>query len=640
MERGVALKGDARISLPSFLDDEWNWIDQSTLLPLAECGPCHVPSVKKKWRLLQQATDIPQGRCSHTLTPIHDCCAVLIAGGYCQGPNEEFTFLDDVWILNALNARWKQMHPKIRPPMRHESPTSHWGMPFGPPRRSHVTCYYPDKDYLIVFGGIADGDTRLNDVWVLHLAEMQWRKLESAPGPNAPLPRRAGVAFIDKDYFYVLGGDTPTPEDECVLHRLGKLSDDVTQWNWSIQPMVAGPVLFKRTPTWPVMTLSSRAMHTLMMSAATMIGRKLWMFGGLEYHPGQGLAPTHLLYRLDLDNWEFSVIHAPKNAPCPRFLHGFASVGRFLVVTGGIGNLRDQPLVADIAANEHDDDNDDEEANDAGMLIRRQRTIFDFFFFDTDALTWKQEHPNTIPGPWPSAVNAMGFCKLGNHLILYGGGVFPSQYFSSTYALELQLPMHPIKPVSCEPAMNDVVSDLGELYRTGLLSDVTFNVGEPGCSRKFHVHKVILASRCQFFETMFNGPYAESSAKVISLPGAVPDAVDLVLRFFYTGSVDTESFLMEDTFTVSSVMSLVDMWGVTKLSGVLEDALTYAMRRGRIDAVHLIAFAKAHNCKRLTLQALKFCKQKGRTPEYAGVSLEDADAEVMAEIEAFSKSLL
>jgi hypothetical protein len=51
-------------------------------------------------------------------------------------------------------------------------------------------------------------------------------------------------------------------------------------------------------------------------------------------------------------------------------------------------------------------------------------------------------------------------------------------------------------------------------------------------------------------------------------------------------------------------------------------------------------FAKAHNCKRLKLQALTFCKQKGRTPEYADVSLEDVDAEITAEIEAFSKSLL
>jgi hypothetical protein len=51
----------------------------------------------------------------------------------------------------------------------------------GPPGRCHHSfCYYPGGASLVVFGGWADRQGCLNDVWLFHMQHMEWWQPEVA----------------------------------------------------------------------------------------------------------------------------------------------------------------------------------------------------------------------------------------------------------------------------------------------------------------------------------------------------------------------------------------------------------------------------------------------------------------------------
>lgn len=578
---------------PLQVEDHWNW------LPWLESPcetQCHVPSTNRIWRKLPKG---PEGRCSHTLTALSDECLLLVGGG-CFVEGNRFQHFADVWMLSALTARWKHLQPKFNPEAKsHEDPSSYWGMAFGPPRRGHMAAAYQSK-YLIIFGGITDDDLELNDVWVLHFPTLEWKKIPAATEHIAPPARRGGIACCYQDYFYIMGGHATERLD---VWKLGPLSSN--SWKWSVQPTLNKTFLHKRAPKWPTASLGTRPLQPLQFSASSRMGSKLWIFGGLECHE-DNFIPTKLLYRLDLNSWEWSVLYVPSNAPCPRFFHGMTSIGRFLVVMGGIGMISDHDEVTDVA-HEVDQQNP-------------VRTIFDLFFFDTDVLCWKQGRQNSNQEEWPGARNAFSLTRLGSrHMVVFGGGVYQQTYFDDTFAIEFELPQLP--PINSSHRDEDcqLCTDLGKLFTSGLLSDVTLVVG----SRRFPVHKAILASRCDFFQTMFVGPYSEASTDEVYLD-APPEAVDVVLRFLYTNHADTDAVL-SDPDLVSSVLTLVDFWHVQKLLEILEAALSQELQKDGTDPFELIAFAKAHSCHRLSLRCLAFCKQQWAVRRFKKVDPDLAD---------------
>jgi hypothetical protein len=147
---------------------------------------------------------------------------------------------------------------------------------------------------------------------------------------------------------------------------------------------------------------------------------------------------------------------------------------------------------------------------------------------------------------------------------------------------------------------------------------------------------------------MFAGPYAEAHSREIALPDADPMAVDVVLRFFYTGEVDTKHVLffrrenecsIVNPYLVSAVLQLCDKWNVFQLGRTIEDALAAAVHKGWVDPVELVAFAKEHNCRRLILHSLAYVKQKWESLRFSE-SLQNVEPYIVAEIEDFVHSLL
>lgn len=596
---------------------------------------------------------------------------------------------------------------RSRIPGHHSSPTDHRG----PSKRRFLIIFGGVTNSYNLDTTSSSLEIYLNDVWVFHFEHCMWRKLHpsttgeefassasfmsNASSIAPPSPRRHAVCWVDNDYFCILGGDIQGAPDGDALHqshnrqhhqrqqqghndanengednrerefriptrqgmyvyKLGPLSQPVSSWCWSLQPTTNRYVFHKRGPNWPTVTLPPRRVSALLNAASVCVGRKLWIHGGVELVEQHQMA-TNYLYRLDLDTWEWVIVQGLKRSPCARCHHGIAAIGKYILVCGGMGYLSRKDVVVDVEVRlpeDNEDDEHDDHPNDRFML----RSIFDLHILDTETLTWKQEHATNISGDWPKARNAFGMTRLGhNKVVVFGGGVFPDKYFDDTHVLELDLPLsiestrtsgNPCRD-NCDTLLR---SDLSSLYESGLLSDLTLYAGVSTSLRTFHVHKAILASRCPFFETMFAGPYAEAHSQEVSLPDADPTAVDIVLRFFYTGNIDTSHVLffrretsdssnVVNPYLVSAVLQLCDKWNIFQLGRIIEDALAAAGNEGLVDPLELVAFAKEHNCRRLTLQSLAYVKQKWPTLRFSE-SLQHLEPHVVAEIEDFVHSLL
>ncbi|PNH10718.1 ARM REPEAT PROTEIN INTERACTING WITH ABF2 [Tetrabaena socialis] len=121
-------------------------------------------------------------------------------------------------------------------------------------------------------------------------------------------------------------------------------------------------------------------------------------------------------------------------------------------------------------------------------------------------------------------------------LVEYGGGSL------HVLGLGLKPPAHhaaaaPLPPAaSTGPLPRTLPADLGALLdrQPNGTADVTIVVG----GRTFHVHRVLLSARSDYFKQRLGGGFADGSAQQLSLPDADPDAFELWLRFIYTGAAD------------------------------------------------------------------------------------------------------
>nr|OQO30860.1 hypothetical protein B0A51_01483 [Rachicladosporium sp. CCFEE 5018] len=81
----------------------------------------------------------------------------------------------------------------------------------------------------------------------------------------------------------------------------------------------------------------------------------------------------------------------------------------------------------------------------------------------------------------------------------------------------------------------------------GRYSDLTINTQ----GRGWKVHKVIVCTACEFFEKACDGNFKEAAEGVINLPDDDPDAVQVMLEFFYNGDfLDSDDYWYSDSHRI------------------------------------------------------------------------------------------
>jgi len=91
-----------------------------------------------------------------------------------------------------------------------------------------------------------------------------------------------------------------------------------------------------------------------------------------------------------------------------------------------------------------------------------------------------------------------------------------------------------------------LAQDLSSLYCSESFSDVTIIVGE----QRFPAHRALLGARCKVFYAMLNAPMKEAITREIVLKDLEEEAVRQLLRFIYTGGIDSD-YLAEDAGALS-----------------------------------------------------------------------------------------
>lgn len=173
----------------------------------------------------------------------------------CAKPSNELFKLD---IANKVNLEWKKIHITIDQPL---------------PRWRHSATLF-DNTQILVFGGFASTDHRLNDVWVFDVVTYSWSQpnskhnqeasipcqLTNNQWSNVPPPRAAHSASLIGEVLYVFGGYGGLGYGRRDLDDLYSLN--VLTWVWT-------KVLAKGSPP------EKRCGHQ-----ACAVERKIYIFGG------------------------------------------------------------------------------------------------------------------------------------------------------------------------------------------------------------------------------------------------------------------------------------------------------------------------------------------------------------------------
>lgn len=174
-------------------------------------------------------------------------------------------------------------------------PTARWG---------HVAVYDGARDRALVWGGVAEGWKRLDDLWALDLSTLTWSEVTAPGGPSGRFTSGA-VIDAERDRMLIFGGDDGEPSDELWLL-------DLAHHAW-VAGAGKGP-----SPRFDV--------------AAVTDGETAWLYGGF----GPGFIALGDLWAYDLASDVWTALHdGSGEAPSPRNNIGLAVTGEALLVVGG-----------------------------------------------------------------------------------------------------------------------------------------------------------------------------------------------------------------------------------------------------------------------------------------------------------------
>ena len=107
-----------------------------------------------------------------------------------------------------------------------------------------------------------------------------------------------------------------------------------------------------------------------------------------------------------------------------------------------------------------------------------------------------------------------------------------------------------------------VLTGLSKLRNQDLLCDVTIHVED----KAYPCHKIVLASACNYFFTMFTGDFKEKQETDIKLEQIHPAAFNVILDFFYKGEMQV------DTVNVCNIFKAALFWAVRTYRAIVNNS--------------------------------------------------------------------
>jgi len=176
---------------------------------------------ENKWNNVAPVGDVPKA-VSRT-PPIYDPKAdsmVFFGGAAWENPDNTHyrtVYYGDLYSLSLKDLKWKKLATKGESPL---------------PRNGQVQIYDSKTHSLVMYGGIGTDKTGkemvFNDVWVLDLAKLQWKKVEAKGIKIEPRCNHCGVYDPVKHRMIVFGGGAMMDKQFSDLLAL-----DLDTYTWS-----------------------------------------------------------------------------------------------------------------------------------------------------------------------------------------------------------------------------------------------------------------------------------------------------------------------------------------------------------------------------------------------------------------------
>ncbi len=436
-------------------------------------------------------------RCSHSCVQAGKYFYV-IGGGVFDPTIDDFKHYNDVWRIDPTAGTMKQIEFVNGNIMK--------------PIRGHTATVYNDCIY--VFGGLFHiCDMISNGVpWEVQQFSNKFYKIDTHKNEITELPcsiigRRGHAATIYNDKLFIIGGEMSlyTPEEKTAIYAYNLLSHE-----------------------WSTYSSHGKLPQQLSLVVNDRIDDTLYFYVDetkLNMSDLTIMNPTLEIYALNLNTLEWRSLTS-QNISDDRFCSGGSFVhghGKkfvhddLMVIFGGTSTTVRNKYLNDV-------------------LVLNNKAIL-------------QQTELLFPTKVPSCRNGIAFTPIGNSFLMIGGGEYKRQYFSDIWILDLM----PKTFCLLQKPRHAFLDYYETLLESKLFVDLSVIITEKRHAESsqqlqttLQAHRIILASRCEYFDKMLSGKFSETKSidenarTIIRLNDVKISAFQVILYFIYTGRVDLQ----------------------------------------------------------------------------------------------------